>query len=250
MTEANTKIVRGDLLSINDRHLRGANAIIHLAASTDILGQTDWNELIHVNVTGTAHLCRLAANNGIPIIIAGSAKEYGLSSDQHDFIPSDTPLRPVTPYAASKAAGHVIAESICLSNNNKTIYLRIFNAFGPGQHPASLWPSMQRAAKSGADFLISSGAQIRDFIEVEKVAKCLVSFAEHQDEISTHNSAFNIGSGQPLSVRDFCETWWQEWGAKGKLVIGAKPLRNDDFNRCVADISDLPAWAKRHLSAS
>ena len=49
-------------------------------------------------------------------------------------------------------------------------YNRIFSAFGEGQFIENLWPSLRKAAMNGENFNMTSGKQIRDFIEVKKIA--------------------------------------------------------------------------------
>lgn len=229
-----------ELLDLSVDHLKGIDLIIHLAASGVSSKEAPWPELLKVNILGTHHICHVASLARVPIVIAGSAKEYGLSGLMYEKIPVSAPLEPVTYHAASKAAAYLVASSIARTTSNPTTYLRIFNAYGPKQNPLSLWPSLYTSAIKGLDFRISSGSQLRDFIHVTRVASLIVTFGEMIRDAPDVLSVYNIGTGEGQTVSSFCEDWWDRLKAKGKIIKGAIPERIDDFDSCIADISNWP----------
>lgn len=235
--------IYSDLLGLSSTHLAGIDIVIHLAASGVSSQESPWNNLLHCNVLGTQHICSLAAIESKPIVITGSAKEYGISSSKYERIPVSAPLEPVTAYAVSKACAYLIASSIAKTTNNTTCYLRIFNAYGPDQNPSGLWPSLRLSAAAGIDFNISNGSQIRDFIHISRVAALIVLFAENTYRLPEPLSLFNIGSGKGQTVSSFCNLWWERLNARGRIIQGSIPIRVDDVDLCVADISNWPSWA-------
>ena len=166
--------LESDLLSISPSQLNEVQAIAHFAAVGVSPRVAEWNELEKINIRGTLHMCNLAKLIGARITIAGSYSEYGLSGNNYSFIPPSAPLEPTFPYAASKAAASILATSFARSEGIQLAYLRIFNAFGPGQYEGNLWPSLRRAAQRGEDFPLTLGNQVRDFIEVSQVADWLL----------------------------------------------------------------------------
>ncbi|MEI8283803.1 MAG: hypothetical protein WCG52_02325, partial [bacterium] len=58
----------------------------------------------------------------------------------------------------------------------------------------------------------------------------------------TRNSTLvvaNIGTGHPQTIRSFAEHWWKKWDAKGKLLPGALPYRDNEVMRYVPEVSPL-----------
>lgn len=79
-----------------------------------------------------------------------------------------TPLAPNSPYAASKAAGDLLARAWTKTYGAPIVVTRSSNNFGPGQHPEKLIPTILRTAIAGDSIPIyGNGAQVRDWIYVE-----------------------------------------------------------------------------------
>jgi len=114
--------------------------------------------------------------------------------------------------------------------------LRLFQVYGEGELETRLWPSLRRAALAGEDFPMTSGAQLRDFTEVSDIAHQLVAALEFGNVAAGSPQVSNLGSGQIQSLRDFAEHWWQHWNAKGKLLIGANPYRQNEIMRLVPEL--------------
>jgi len=82
------------------------------------------------------------------------------------------------------------------------------------------------------------GEQIRDYIAVNSVADAFLHAAVSEDISSDAPSVRNLGSGEPVSMREFAEVWWNKWNAKGRLLIGALPYRDNEIMRFVPDLND------------
>jgi nucleoside-diphosphate-sugar epimerase len=80
------------------------------------------------------------------------------------------------------------------------------------------------------------GEQVRDFISVEQVAADLLKAAADSSVRPGVPLARNVGSGQPQTVRQFAETWWQRWEATGQLQFGALPYRDGEIMRYVPQV--------------
>lgn len=222
--------------ALKAHHLADIDVIVHLAATGVSPRQASWEELERVNVLGTLRLCQLAKETGAQIVISGTFAEYGLSGNRYEFIPVDAPLEPTFPYAVSKAAASQLALGYARAEGLRLSYLRIFNAFGDGQNDLNLWPSLKKSALSGDDFVMTSGEQIRDFIDVGIVAKCFLNACIRYSPSQGNPIVKNIGSGHPISIADFCSHWWREFQAKGNLMIGSLPYRPNEVMRLVPEI--------------
>ena len=219
----------------------GVDVIVHLASVGVSPKVASWHELLHWNVVVMLDLMSKAnAAKVNRFVLAGSYIEYGLSADKYDFIPTDAPLLPTSPYAASKAAGFIAANTFAIEEQIELCYLRIFSAFGDGQYINNFWPSLRKAALKGEDFLMTPGGQIRDFIHVSQVADSFLQTIENGNLVQAGSPLVaNIGTGYPMSVLDFAKKHWAEWGAKGKIVAGAIPYRPNEPMRFVPQITKI-----------
>ena len=222
---------------VSSQDMLACDVIVHLASFGVSPKPSTWQDSFKVNVLDTMHLLKTANAAGIRgAIAAGSCAEYGSSGLNYDFIPVDAPLEPKGAYASSKAAASIAIRSFTESAGMSLIYGRIFSAFGEGQFEKNLWPSLKKSALEGSDFEMTPGEQIRDFIRVEDVARWFIQALEHislQREIS---SFWNVASGSPISIREFCENWWQKFQARGQLLVGAIQYREGEIMRYVPEV--------------
>jgi UDP-glucose 4-epimerase len=228
--------VDSELHSLDASQLQGVEGIAHFAATGVSPRIATWSNLEDTNIRGTLHMCKIAKEIGARITISGSYAEYGLSGNHYSRIPPWAPLEPTFPYAASKAAASILATSFARSEGIELAYLRIFNAFGAGQFEGNLWPSLLAAAQEGKDFPLTPGEQIRDFIDVSDVADWFLKSLTSMSINRERPLVANIGSGNPQTICNFCRHWWSEWGATGKLLIGALPYRKGEVMRFVPEV--------------
>ena len=231
--------VEGDLEDDWSHVLMECDALVHLAAIGVSPQRASRSELFRWNVQASYNLLISAQEAGInDFLIVGSYAEYGPSGHKFDFIPIDAMLEPTTSYAASKASLLQLLYALTCEENLKVIYARIFSAFGEGQYSENLWPSMQKSALEGCDFHMTLGEQIRDFIPVEDVAKQLVNALLFSNVSYGHIDVRNIGTGNPKTLREFAEYWWEKWGATGQLYFGAKPYRDNEIMRFAPEVKE------------
>ena len=213
--------------------LRGCEALVHLAAQGVSPQPTDWGRAFDINVRQSLVLMAAAAEAGVFHLVAcGSCFEYGRSGERYEFIPPDAPLEPIGPYAASKAAFSLAFASLARSAGCGCTLLRPFHLFGEGQHPSNFWPSLRGAALAGKDFPMTLGEQVRDFQPVEDVALSFLE-ATNMAPVPGALAIRNLGSGRPVTLREFALSWWRQWGAMGELQVGALPYREGEVMRFV-----------------
>jgi nucleoside-diphosphate-sugar epimerase len=213
------------------------DVILNLAAY-GVSPTQEWSEYFKWNVSYTLDFWLAAIENGVTRIIScGSCFEYGAASNQYDFIPTTAAPQPLGPYAASKAAATMLLSALSASYNIEALVLRPCIVFGEGEKASRLWPSLRKAALQGEDFQMTSGLQVRDFIPVEKVAEALVYGVRRTDLTKGRLVIENLGSGVPMSVRDFALEWWHKWDGKGELLFGHVAGRAGEASRIVPEIS-------------
>lgn len=227
--------INKDLSLVNSADLEGCDAIIHLAAHSANPPYDSLERCLHWNLSVPLKLFNIAKQAGIHRILAvGSCFEYGLSGSAYTFIPVDAPLQPTLSYPASKAAASICFQQWAMETRSTVSIQRIFHVYGQGELTSRLWPSLHEAARRGADFPMTKGEQIRDFLEVGEAADQLLAAIERMyANTQPFFECANIGKGEATTVRDFASYWWQAWGARGRLGIGELDYRPGEIMRYV-----------------
>lgn len=212
----------------------GETVLVHLAAHTPNVPYDTLAYCLHWNLAAPLQLFRAAHAAGINrFVVAGSCFEYGRAGERYDFIPPDAPLEPTLSYPASKAAASIAFTAFAAETGAQLSIHRIFQVYGEGETASRLWPSLRQAAQSGADLPLTPGEQVRDFIAVGEVAAKLLSACADVSVEPGVAKVENLGTGRPQTIRQFAETWWNHWGAKGRLLFGATPYRAGEVMRYV-----------------
>jgi UDP-glucose 4-epimerase len=217
--------------------LQDVDCVYHLAArvsvAQSILYPRDYNM---VNVGGTVSLMEAMRDAGIRrVVLASSGAVYGQQPRQ-PVRETDTP-RPDSPYAVSKWAAEQYVHTIGELWGIETVALRIFNAYGPGQHlPVSHAPVVPRfvnAALTGGSVVIyGDGRQSRDFIYLSDVVAALISAATAE---RVDRRVLNIGSGLETDVNRLNERIAEAVGRPLRQVWNRE--KSAGVPRLVADIS-------------
>ena len=217
--------------------LSECDVFVHLAAFGVSPQPENWNDCFYWNVLKSVNLLNQAIDSGIKKVIAiGTFVEYGEAGLKYEFIPPNSSLRPIGAYATSKVAFSVAMKGLCREHNIYLSYFRLFSIFGDGQYENNLYPSLKKAALSGADFPMTKGEQIRDFISVDEVAKKIVDGLKFNDVNKGEPQILNVGTGEPKSVLEFSKYWWKKWDAKGQLRVGSIPYRDNEIMRYVPKV--------------
>ena len=229
--------IEGSLDNEFKKELKGCDALVHLAAHSPNPPYDTLDQCLYWNLTASLNLLHQAYDVGIRnILIAGTCFEYGRAGERYNYIPTDAPLEPTMAYPTSKAAASVAFFGWGIDKLVNMQILRIFQVFGKGEPESRLWPSLRKAALLGDDYPMTKGEQVRDFISVEDVAAAFVQGLNFDGVESGIPLIKHIGTGKPQTVIEFSEYWWRYWGAKGKLLPGAVPYRDNEVMRYVPKI--------------
>jgi dTDP-glucose 4,6-dehydratase len=188
--------VRGDIANADlVEHLcaqHGVGVILNLAAEShvdrSILGP---GIFVETNVSGTQVLLEAGRRAGVRRFVQVSTDEvYGSLGAQGRF--SETsPLRPSSPYSASKAAADLLALAYHHTFGLDVIVTRCSNNYGSYQFPEKLIPLMIANALEGRRLPVyGDGMQVRDWIHVEDHCAALLSVVEQ----GRAGEVYNIGS--------------------------------------------------------
>jgi nucleoside-diphosphate-sugar epimerase len=165
---------------------------------------------------GSLQLAKGAINAEIKRFVGiGTCFEYDFSKGN---LSVKTSLDPKTPYAAAKVGLYKFLSQMLPTKSIEFSWCRLFYMYGEGEDERRLFPFIHKKLSKGEPVELSSGKQIRDFLEVSEVGKIIT-------EISLSNKCgpINICSGVPLSVRQFAEKIADEYGRRDLLKFGARP---------------------------
>ncbi len=202
------------------------DGIFHLAAIPRVSYSIDNPiETNNSNINGTVGVLEFAKRNKIPkVIFASSSSVYG-----DNLTPFDEGLarNPMSPYAIQKATGEDYMKFYNEHMGVKTVSLRFFNVYGPGQDPdhpyALLIAKALGSIKEGNPVPVyGTGTNARDYTYVDDVVDaCIKAMTLEKNQ---WGYVFNIGAGKPYSVNEVLSII-QEYLPDKKVVIETRPAR-------------------------
>lgn len=218
--------------------LRGCDVLVHLASHTPNPPYDSLLNCLYWNVQASVALAEQAREVGLRrYLVAGSCFEYGRAAALYERIPVSAPLAPTLSYPTSKAAASVAFQGFAAQHQVYLKLYRIFQVYGEGEQDTRLWPSLKAAALRGADFPMTAGEQVRDFINVADVAAAFVAGLDFDTSVAGQPEIRHIASGQPQTLLAFSQHWWEHWNAKGVLRPGAVEYRPQELMRLVPEVS-------------
>ncbi|MGF7119018.1 SDR family oxidoreductase [Methanobacterium oryzae] len=196
----------GDITKINlEEIFEGTDYVFHHAAKISVPESLEdpltSNE---VNITGTLKILEAAKNMDIKkVVLASSSAVYGDTESLP--LNEENPLNPLSPYAATKAAGELYCNVFSKAYGLPTVALRYFNVFGPRQDPNSQYAAVipqfiDKMLKDKRPIIYGDGKQSRDFISVKQIVDANILAAE-----SKENGTFNIGLGKSTTINQLFE---------------------------------------------
>jgi UDP-glucuronate decarboxylase len=154
------------------------------------------------------------------IVMAGTCAEY---DTDYGYLREDTPTKPTTLYAAAKTSCYLVSRQIAARAQVDLAWGRIFSPYGPREDTRRIVPAAICSLLQGRPFPATDGGQIRDYVHVEDVATAFCLLAE-----TTAEGAFNIASGEPVTIRHLLETIGILTGRGDLLQFGRVPHRDWD----------------------
>jgi UDP-glucose 4-epimerase len=230
---------RGD---VNDRPklwtlLQDVDCVYHLAARVSvpesILYPREYNA---VNVGGTVSLMEAMRDVGVRrVVFISSGAVYGDQGAQP--LKETASPNPRSPYAVSKLAAEYYVRTIGDLWGIETLSLRVFNAYGPGQHlPASHPPVianfLRQAVRGGTLVVHGEGNQTRDYVFVDDVVRAMLAAATAP---GINHAVINVGSGVETNVRELVRLVLEVANSKAEVIYN--PRTDPGVSRMCADLS-------------
>ena len=246
------RIVEGD---IRDADLVGKlfeefhpEALVHLAAMAGVRPSLE-DPLLYqdVNVRGTMVLLEaLRASPDTRFVFASSSSVYG-GNEKVPFSEADELNRPVSPYAATKRAGELIAFTYHHLFGIPTTCLRFFTVFGPRQRPEmAIHKFVALVLKGEAIPFFGDGESRRDYTYVDDIVAGVLAAIDRCEGYEI----YNLGESQTTSLADLVQMIGEVCGRAPILErlpnqAGDVPVTCADISRAQADLDYQPSTTVR-----
>ena len=201
-TLANAEPVFGDITDYDavEKAVDGCNTVLHLAASISIpYSYENPQEVFDANATGTMNVLQACRKHDVERVVVTSTSEvYGSA----DIIPitEENPLKPQSPYAASKVAADAMARSFYCSYCLPVIIARPYNAMGPRQSSRAIIPTVIQQALWRDKIVVGALHTKRDFVYAEDLAAAFLACCEA--DRSVEGETIQFATNQAWSVQE------------------------------------------------
>ncbi len=229
--------------------------IIHLAGVSSVAwshgnpAQTFLvNGLGPVNLLHAVHVSAPQAR----VLLIGSGETYGRVTEGH-LSREEDPLKPLSPYAASKCAAEQVAQQFAASYGLHILLARPFNHLGPGQASQFVVPSFSRQIaeiKRGdrpAVIEVGDLSPVRDFLHVEDVVRGYRILLRP----TTPLGVYNVCSGLGRSIRSILDELLNIASVSAEVLVNPSRLRPVEIPWLVGDPTRLAqvGWQPQRLLA-
>ncbi|MCU1462302.1 MAG: dTDP-glucose 4,6-dehydratase [Acidimicrobiales bacterium] len=211
------RFVKGD---VTDRAavreaMTGHDAVLHFAAESHVdRSIISPDEFVHTNCDGTNVVCDTARHLDVGRVVHISTDEVYGSIDDGSFTETD-PLKPSSPYSASKAGSDLIALSYVTTYDVPVIVTRSSNNFGPYQYPEKVVPLFVTNLLDGRKApLYGDGLNVRDWIFVEDNCAAIDLVLRQGDA----GQIYNIGAGNEVTNLDLTQRILELLGADSAMI--------------------------------
>jgi dTDP-glucose 4,6-dehydratase len=190
------RFVKGDICDAGavESALRGCDAVVHFAAESHVDRSIyEPTPVIETNVTGTFVLLQIARRIGIERFVHISTDEVYGDLLPGTFANEKSPLKPSSPYSASKAAADLLVLSFVRTYGVPAVITRSSNNYGPRQFPEKFLPLMITNALVGKPLPIyGDGTQQRDWLHVDDNCRGIMAVLER----GRVGEVYNIGGAE------------------------------------------------------
>ena len=246
LSAGNPQVLSPDVLftrgDVNDRPklwtlLQDVDCVYHLAARVSVPESVLYpREYNLTNVGGTVTMMEAMRDVGVHrVVFISSGAVYGDQGDQP--LKESAMPNPRSPYAVSKLAAEYYVRTIGDLWRIDTVSLRVFNAYGPGQHlppshPPVIPNFLRQAMRGGTLVMHGEGLQTRDYVFVDDVVSAMIAASTAP---GVNNLVINIGSGVETSVRDLVRVIMEVTGMKAEVI--SNPNQDVGVSRMCASLS-------------
>lgn len=219
--------------------------IIHLAAKTDTrLSLNEPESHISVNILGTMNLLELSKDHSCrSFVFISSSSVYGNSATNAPIKETESSDFPLSPYAATKKAGEVLAHTYSYNYGLPVACLRLFNVYGERMRPGVVMSRWVENILNDMPIEISgTGTRKRDFTYVGDVAEAIIKAMR----MKKGYEIFNTSASDPASLSELLEIVENASGKKAKVKTRPSNRASIEMSHGnISKIKKLLKWSPR-----
>ncbi len=212
----------------------GFDVIVHLAARAGVRPSLLEPVLYaETNINGTLNLLELARAHGAPQFVFGSSSSVYGENEKVPFAEDDPVARPISPYAATKAAGELLSHTYAHLFGVRTVCLRFFTVYGARQRPDLAIHKFARLISEGKPIpVFGDGTTRRDYTYVDDIVAGVRAAMDYE---ASGYEVFNLGESRTVELRELIALLESELGRKA--VVERQPAQPGDVPQTFADVS-------------
>lgn len=210
------------------------DVIVHLAARAGVRPSLSEPKLYtETNIVGTQNLLELAKDNGVKQFVFGSSSSvYGINA-RVPFAEDDRIHQPISPYAATKAAGELLCHTYSHLYGIRIVCLRLFTVYGARQRPDLAIHKFSRLITEGKPIQVfGDGSTRRDYTYIDDIIQGVCAAIDYD---KTMYEVFNLGESQTIELSELISLL--ERSLDMQAVIDRQPMQPGDVPITFADIS-------------
>ncbi len=192
-----------DRRSVDEAFARGPQAVVNFAAETHVdRSILEPEAFLRTDVFGTFTLLEAVRRHGTQRYLQVSTDEVYGSIESGSFTET-SPLRPSSPYSASKAGADLLVRSYVHTYGTPAMIVRPSNNFGPYQYPEKLIPLFITNLLQGRRVpLYGDGLNVRDWLYVEDNCAAIDAVLRR----GTPGEVYNVGGGREVTNLELTRT--------------------------------------------
>jgi nucleoside-diphosphate-sugar epimerase len=219
-------------------HARDVDAIVHLAARAGVRPSIEAPMAYEqTNVGGTQSMLEVAQELDIDTFLFGSSSSVYGNNDKVPFSEDDPVREPISPYAATKRSGELLAHTFHHLYDITVHCLRFFTVYGPRQRPDLAIHKFARQLLTGQPItMYGDGSSSRDYTYVEDIVDGIVqSLDRARQRESPEYEIINLGGSETTQLKDLIAGIGEAMDVEPD--IKQLPTQPGDVKRTYADIS-------------
>jgi UDP-glucuronate 4-epimerase len=210
------------------------DCVVHLAARAGVRPSLKEPALyLETNVNGTLNLLEAAREAGVPRFVFGSSSSVYGENEKVPFAEDDPVARPISPYAATKAAGELLCHTYTHLYGLRCVCLRFFTVYGARQRPDLAIHKFARLIHEGRPIpVFGDGTTRRDYTYVDDI---IAGVRAAMDYDGSPYEIVNLGESRTVSLSELIALLERELGRAA--VIDRQPPQPGDVPQTFADIT-------------
>jgi len=210
------------------------DCIVHLAARAGVRPSLKEPRLyVETNVNGTLNVLEMARRHGVKQFVFGSSSSvYGVN-EKVPFAEEDPIFNPISPYAATKAAGELICHTYAHLYDMRIVCLRFFTVYGARQRPDLAIHKFAKLISEGKPIpVFGDGSTRRDYTHIDDIIAGVRAAVDYD---RTNYEVINLGESRTVELRELIALIENELGTRAE--IDRQPPQPGDVPQTFADIS-------------